>query len=107
MIPKSDEKLRTIVYIDTETYVWIAAEFFLGDEKTEAAFPFWRSHPSPSGGYLFDLAGEFYVPFDQLTSSHLPRRDFSFVRSPPHTAAFLKRSIPARCLRSFSINTCS
>jgi hypothetical protein len=72
MTPKGDEKLRTIVYIDTEAYVWIGAEFFLANEKTEAAFPFWRSHPSPSGGNLFDLAGEFYVPFDQLGSAHLP-----------------------------------
>ena len=40
MIPKSDEKLRTIVYIDTETYVWIAAEFFLGDEKPRPRFLF-------------------------------------------------------------------
>ena len=72
MTPKNDQKLRTIVYIDTEAYVWIGAEFFEGNEKTAASFPIWRSHPSPSGGYLFDLAGEFYVPFDQLTSPHIP-----------------------------------
>ncbi|MFZ0676373.1 DUF1329 domain-containing protein [Candidatus Binatus sp.] len=72
MTPKvsGHENVRTIVYIDAEAYVWLGAEFFAGNEQTEAAFPFWRSHPSPSGGYLFDLAGEFYVPFDQLTSHH-------------------------------------
>jgi hypothetical protein len=72
MTPKRNAKLRTVVYIDTEVFVWLGAEFFAGNEKTEAAFPFWRSSPSPSRGYVFDLAGEFYVPFDQLTSSHLP-----------------------------------
>jgi hypothetical protein len=68
MTPKGNAKLRTVVYIDTEAFVWLGAEFFAGNEKTEAAFPFWRSSPSPSGGYVFELAGEFYVPFDQLTT---------------------------------------
>jgi hypothetical protein len=30
-----------------------------------------------SGGYTFELAGEFYVPFDQLTSHHFPFRQSS------------------------------
>ena len=73
MTPKlaGHENVRTIVYIDTEAYVWLGAEFFSGNEETEASFPLWRSYPSPSGGYLFDLAGSFYVPFDQLTVHHL------------------------------------
>jgi Protein of unknown function (DUF1329) len=73
MTPKlsGHENVRTIVYIDTEAYVWLGAAFFSGNEQTEAAFPFWRSYPSPSGGYLFDLAGSFYVPFDQLSVHHL------------------------------------
>ena len=100
MIPKSDEKLRTIVYIDTEAYVWIGAEFFAGTEKTEAAFPFWRSHPSPSGGYLFDLAGEFYVPFDQLTSSHSP-----FVHANTTPKLFFRSLAPAHGGFSQKINT--
>jgi len=54
--------LRTIVYIDTETYVWLAAEFYDQSEETEIAIPLWRSYPSPAGGNLFNLAGEFYVP---------------------------------------------
>jgi hypothetical protein len=72
MTPRSDTKLRTIVYLDSEAYVWIGAEFFAGDEETAAAFPFWRTHRSRSGGYLFDLAGEFYVPLAQLTPGHSP-----------------------------------
>ncbi|MGO9453801.1 MAG: DUF1329 domain-containing protein [Candidatus Binataceae bacterium] len=73
MTPKlsGHENVRTIVYIDTEAYVWLGAEFFSGVEQTEATFPLWRSYPSPSGGYLFDLAGSFYVPFDQLSVHHL------------------------------------
>ena len=100
MTPKSDEKLRTVVYIDTEAYVWIGAEFYTGNEKTEAAFPFWRSHPSPSGGYLFDLAGEFYVPFDQLGSSHLP-----FVHANPTARLFFRSLAPAHGGFSQKINT--
>jgi Protein of unknown function (DUF1329) len=57
----SEKSLRTLVYIDTETYVWLAAEFFESNERTEIAFPLWRSHPAPAGGSLFDLAGEFYM----------------------------------------------
>jgi hypothetical protein len=70
MAPRADEKLRTLVYIDAEAYVWLGAKFFLGQEQTEAAFPLWRSRPAPSGGYLFDLAGEFYVPFGKLAAEH-------------------------------------
>jgi hypothetical protein len=53
------ENLRTIVYLDTESYVWLGAEFFDGSEQTEAAFPLWRALPASSGGYHFELAGEF------------------------------------------------
>jgi hypothetical protein len=70
MTPKAKPNLRTLVYIDTEAYIWLGAEFFDASERTEAAFPFWRSMPSSSGAYVFELAGEFYVPFDQLSSSH-------------------------------------
>ena len=64
MRPKASDggNLRTLVFIDTEAYVWIAAEFFDGNERTAAAIPLWRSRPSPAGGNLFDLAGQFYVP---------------------------------------------
>lgn len=54
--------LRYLVFIDSEAYVWLAAEFFNSNERTEVAIPLWHSHPSPAGGNLFDLAGEFYVP---------------------------------------------
>jgi hypothetical protein len=72
MTPKSDNELRTIVYVDRESSLWLGAEFFVGDGQTDAAFPFWRSRRSPSGGYLFDLAGEFYVPLDGLSWHLLP-----------------------------------
>jgi hypothetical protein len=100
MTPKADEQLRTIVYIDTEAYVWIGAEFFLRNEKTEAAFPFWRSHPSPSGGNLFDLAGEFYVPFDQLASAHLP-----LVSANASPRLFFRSLAPAQGSFAQKINT--
>ncbi|MGO9450753.1 MAG: DUF1329 domain-containing protein [Candidatus Binataceae bacterium] len=100
MIPKSDQKLRTVVYIDTEAYVWIGAEFFARNEETEVAFPFWRSYPSSSGGYLFDLAGEFYVPLDQLTSPHLP-----FVHANTAPGLFFRSLAPAHGGFSQKINT--
>ena len=65
MRPKARGDLRTLVFIDTEAYVWIAAEFFEGNERTAAAIPLWRSRPAPAGGNLFDLAGEFYIPYRQ------------------------------------------
>jgi len=69
-IPVDDnfKNLVTLIWIDTETYVWLGAEFFESNLETEApelqevAAPLWRTSPAPEGGVLFDLAGSFYVP---------------------------------------------
>jgi len=70
MIPTDTNymNLRALIWIDNETYVWLGAEFFESDKKTEIpelqeiAAPLWRTRPAPEGGNLFDLAGSFYVP---------------------------------------------
>ena len=54
--------LRTVVYIDSEVYVWLAAEFYDASNLTATAIPLWRMRPSSEGGSLFDLAGSFYRP---------------------------------------------
>ncbi|HWJ41481.1 MAG TPA: DUF1329 domain-containing protein [Candidatus Limnocylindrales bacterium] len=54
--------LRTVVYIDSEVYVWLAAEFYDSTALTASAIPLWRMRPSSEGGSLFDLAGSFYRP---------------------------------------------
>jgi hypothetical protein len=54
--------LRTIVYVDSEVYVWLAAEFYESSGLTATAMPLWRMRPSAEGGNLFDLAGSFYHP---------------------------------------------
>jgi hypothetical protein len=54
--------LRTVVYIDSEVYVWIAAEFYDASGLTATAIPLWRMRPASEGGSLFDLAGSFYHP---------------------------------------------
>ena len=58
----SSPSLRTVVYIDSEVYVWLAAEFFDASNLTATAIPLWRMRPSSEGGSLFDLAGSFYRP---------------------------------------------
>jgi Protein of unknown function (DUF1329) len=55
----------TIVYIDSEIYVWLAAKFYQGGKLSAVAMPLWRMHPAAGGGNLFDLAGSFYVPMGQ------------------------------------------
>jgi Protein of unknown function (DUF1329) len=55
---------RTLIFIDSEIYVWLAAEFYESGERVATAIPLWRTHPSPEGGNLFDLAGSFYFPAD-------------------------------------------
>jgi hypothetical protein len=55
----------TIVYIDSEIYVWLAARFYEGGKLSAVAMPLWRMHPASGGGNLFDLAGSFYVPMGQ------------------------------------------
>ena len=54
--------LRTVVYIDSEVYVWLAAEFYDASNLTATAIPLWRMRASSEGGSLFDLAGGFYRP---------------------------------------------
>jgi hypothetical protein len=56
---------RTLIFIDSEIYVWLAAEFYEGGERVATAIPLWHTHPSREGGNLFDLAGSFYFPSDQ------------------------------------------
>jgi len=99
MTARDDQKLRTIIYLDSEAYVWIGAEFYAGNEETSAAFPFWRTVPAPSGGYNFDLAGEFYVPFDQLAASHGPGHQSTGPR------LFFRSLVPAHGGLSQKINT--
>jgi Protein of unknown function (DUF1329) len=67
MIPiaPSAASRTTIVYIDSEIYVWLAASFFQGGQLSAVAIPLWRMRPAPEGGNLFDLAGNFYVPMGQ------------------------------------------
>jgi len=54
--------MRTVVYIDSEIYVWLAAEFYQDGELRAVTIPLWRMTPSPEGGNLFDIAGSFYFP---------------------------------------------
>ena len=54
--------MRTVVYIDSEIYVWLAAEFYQNGELRAVTIPLWRMTPSPEGGNLFDIAGSFYFP---------------------------------------------
>jgi hypothetical protein len=90
MIPKGQpQNLRSLVYIDTEAYVWLAAEFFEGNERTATAIPLWRSHPSSSGGNLFDLAGEFYVPDQQTVALH----NAETLRTPAEGARWFFRAL--------------
>ncbi len=79
MTPKVPEQaepgLRTILFIDSEIYVWLAAEFYDIGGRTSVAMPLWRMRPSAEGGNLFDLAGSFYVPaagglFRSLVPAH-------------------------------------
>jgi hypothetical protein len=78
MIPTDSgyNNLRALIWIDNETYVWLGAEFFEYDPKTERpelqeiAAPLWRTHPAPEGGNLFDLAGSFYVPLSYQPHLH-------------------------------------
>lgn len=71
-VEASQRSMRTLVFIDTEAYVWLAAEFYDVGEQTATAFPLWRSHPAAEGGSNFDLAGEFYVPAAQPSPRNVP-----------------------------------
>ncbi|MGH7780150.1 MAG: DUF1329 domain-containing protein [Candidatus Binataceae bacterium] len=57
-----NQNLSTVIYIDSEVYVWLAAQFYRAGAETAVAIPLWRMKPAAAGGNLFDLAGSFYVP---------------------------------------------
>jgi hypothetical protein len=102
MTPKAAgfENLRGLVFVDTEAYVWLAAEFFDASERTAVTVPLWRSHPSPAGGNLFDLAGEFYVPSRHppisATSEHNAIHTRTSITSPNYPRWFFRTLRPAR-----------
>lgn len=64
MTPRTAEAAsrKTIVYIDSEIYVWLAADFYDEGGLAATAMPLWRMRPAAEGGNLFDLAGSFYHP---------------------------------------------
>ncbi|MHB8383391.1 MAG: hypothetical protein ACYDC3_13770 [Candidatus Binataceae bacterium] len=73
-----DQAITTIIYIDSEVYVWLAAQFYKSGVETASAIPLWRMRPAAKGGNLFDLAGSFYIPsgggsfFRSLVPAHQP-----------------------------------
>jgi Protein of unknown function (DUF1329) len=100
------ENLRMLVYIDTEAYVWLSAEFFDGSERTAASFPLWRTHPAASGGYHFELAGELYFPTAQLQPHHMKvGGSFPFVKLDDAPKLYLRSLAPAHGGFSQKINT--
>ena len=96
------DNLRTLVYIDTEAYVWLAAEFFDGNERTETAIPLWHSHPSPEGGNLFDLAGEFYIPLKAAPENVAHPTGYG---QPGYAKWFFRSLVPAHGEFDQKINT--
>jgi Protein of unknown function (DUF1329) len=100
------ENLRILVYIDTEAYVWLSAEFFDGGERTAAAFPLWRTQPAASGGYHFELAGELYFPTAELQPHHIKvGGSFPFVKIDDAPRLYLRSLAPAHGEFSQKINT--
>jgi hypothetical protein len=100
------ENLRMLVYVDTEAYVWLSAEFFDGSERTAAAFPLWRTHTAASGGYHFELAGELYFPTAQLQPHHVKLGgSFPFVKIDDAPKLYLRSLAPAHGGFSQRINT--
>jgi Protein of unknown function (DUF1329) len=100
------ENLRMLVYIDTEAYVWLSAEFFDGSERTAAAFPLWHTHPAATGGYHFELAGELYFPTAQLQPHHVKLGgSFPFVKIDDAPKLYLRSLAPSHGGFSQKINT--
>jgi len=56
--------LRATIYLDSETYVLLGAEFQWFD-LTDASVPFWSRRAAAGGGDQLMLSNEFYVPGDR------------------------------------------
>jgi hypothetical protein len=61
-VPPPGPATRTVIYIDSEIYLWLAAEFYQDGQLSAVTIPLWRMSPSPEGGNRFDIAGSFYFP---------------------------------------------
>lgn len=65
MKPLQSSVYPTTVYIDSETYLYLGADFTRvnapAGQATDSAVPFWR----PEAGGVFALAGDIYVPGDR------------------------------------------
>ena len=67
--------LNAIVFIDTETYLWLAAEFSFSDGPQAVAMPLWGHLVNAGGDTLFLLENDFYVAADRpnlLLTLNLP-----------------------------------
>jgi hypothetical protein len=62
MRPRDGSNDRVLLFIDSETYLWLAAEFFEDNQLVATTFPLWHLRPAEQGGSLFTLAGSFYFP---------------------------------------------
>lgn len=67
MIPVAagSDLLKTQVYIDSETYVYLGGEIFR-DQKPDLSSAFWMRDKSSSGAGRLILAADLYVPDDRL-----------------------------------------
>jgi len=90
----SIDLLRATVYLDSETYVLLGAEFQWFD-LTDASVPLWSRRAAAGGGEQLMLSNEFYVPGDRpeffmslnlgpgmqrLNAGHLDGSTFEFPR---------------------------
>jgi hypothetical protein len=60
----SIDLLRTTVYLDSETYVLLGAEFQWFD-LTDASVPLWSRRAAAGGGEQLILSNELFVPGDR------------------------------------------
>jgi len=112
MIPTDDNymNLRTLIWIDSETYIWLGAEFFESNARSEVAelqevaAPLWRIRPAAEGGSLFDLAGSFYVPlaFQPALTAH---SDLGGPTTNQRARLFFRSVVPAHGPFDQKINT--
>jgi hypothetical protein len=64
-VAAGSDLLKTQVYIDSETYVYLGGEIFR-DQKPDLSSAFWMRDKSSSGAGRLILAADLYVPDDRL-----------------------------------------
>jgi len=67
MLPHAapEKVIRSVLYVDKETYLFLGADFYREDTSPESLVPLWSRNVEGAGAPAIVLADDYYVPSDR------------------------------------------